>query len=113
MQVRDANRVSRQQAYKHSLDPVHSPIEQLVGSSDLAAIIRRGGTEPDELSETEWFQYGFWWMMQFDMYEFLYTAHVDSKVDPHIWHGTNASWANVIKEWPGPGRTWREWRQAY
>ena len=113
VQVRDANRVSKQQAYKDTLDLMHSPIEQLVGNSDLAEIIRRGGIEPDQLSDAEWFQYGFWWMMQFDMYEFLYAAHMDRKVDSHVWHGADSSWANVIKEWPGVRKTWREWRHAY
>ena len=69
--------------------------------------------EPDQLSDTEWFQYGFWWMMQFDMYEFLYIAHIDGRVVPHIWLGTDASWTNVIKEWPGVRKAWHEWRHAY
>jgi hypothetical protein len=113
VQVRDANRMSQQQAYKDTLDLMHAPIEQLVGNSDLAEIVRRGGIEPDQLSDTEWFQYGFWWMMQFDMYEFLYSAHMDGRVVPHIWLGTDASWTNVIEEWPGVRKAWHEWRHAY
>lgn len=113
VQVRDANRMSQQQAYKDTLDLMHSPIELVVGNSDIAETIRRGGPEPDQLSETEWFQYSFWWMMQFNMYEFLYTAYLDGRVVPHIWHGTDASWGNVIKEWPGVRRAWQEWRHAY
>ena len=113
IQIRDSNKVARQQAYNNTLNLMHAPIEQMVGNSELSETIRRGGLEPDQLSETDWFQYSFWWMMQFNMYEFLYVAHLDRTVVPNIWHGTDASWANVIKEWPGVRRAWREWRHAY
>ena len=113
IQVRDANRVSQLQAYKDTLELMHSPIERLVENSELAETIRRGGPEPNELSETAWFQYSFWWMMQFNMYEFLYTTYTDGKVVPHIWQGTDASWRRVLKEWPGVRKVWQEWRHAF
>ena len=113
IQVREANRVSKQQAYKDILDLMHSPIDQMMANSELADTIRRGGPDPEQLSETEWFQYSFWWMMQLNMYEFLYVAHRQGKVVPNVWQGTDASWSTVIREWPGVRRAWQEWRHAY
>ena len=92
---------------------MHSPIEQMISNTELSEIVRVGNTDPDKLSEAEWFRYSFWWMTEFDMYEYLYVAHGRGTVDANQWHGTDASFRNVFEVWPGTCRAWREWRHAF
>ncbi len=113
IQVRDSNHQIRQQASSETLNLMHSPIEEMIASSELSEIIRVGNMEPDKLSEAEWFRYSFWWMMGFDMYEYLFTAQRRGTVDANTWQGTDASFRNVFEVWPRTCQAWREWRHAY
>lgn len=113
IQITDSNKEAQQQTYNDTLMLMHSPIEEMIASAELSEIVRVGGPEPDQLSDAEWFRYSFWWMTQFNMYEYLYIAHLNESVEPKVWLGTDASYDNVFRIWPGTRRAWREWRHAY
>ena len=93
--------------------PIYTPIQQILAQPELAEIIRLGGISPDELTEADWFKFGYYYLMQFNMYEFLYAAQFDKSTAPQIWIGTDASWRNVFRHEPGVRKAWREWRHAY
>lgn len=113
IQVRHSTRQSRLQTHNDTLILMHAPIEQMLAQPELAEIIRVGGEHPDNLSETDWFRFGYYYLMQFNMYEFLYAAQLDKATAPQIWTGTDASWRNVFRNEPGVRKIWREWRHAY
>ena len=113
IQVRHSNRQSRLQTHSDTLNHMHAPIQQILAQPELAEIIRLGGISPDELTEPDWFKFGYYYLMQFNMYEFLYAAHLDESTAPQIWIGTDASWRNVFRHEPGVRNAWREWRHAY
>ena len=113
IQVRHSNRQSRLQTHNDTLNHMHAPIQQMLAQPELAEIIRVGGEHPDRLSEAEWFRFGYYYLMQFNMYEFLYAAHFGEATAPQIWTGTDASWKNVFRNEPGVRKIWREWRHAY
>ena len=113
IQVRHSNRQSRLQTHNDTLNHMHAPIQQMLAQPDLAEIIRVGGEYPDQISEADWFRFGYYYLMQFNMYEFLYAAHFDEATAPQVWTGTDASWKNVFRNEPGVRKIWREWRHAY
>ena len=113
IQVRHSNRQSRLQTHSDTLNHMHAPIQQILAQPELAEIIRLGGISPDELTEADWFKFGYYYLMQFNMYEFLYAAQFDKSTAPQIWIGTDASWRNVFRHEPGVRKAWREWRHAY
>jgi hypothetical protein len=112
IQVRQSNRQSQLQTHNDTLNHMHAPIQQMLAEPELAEIVRVGGTSPDQLSEADWFRFGYYYLMQFNMYEFLYAAHF-GEGNAQIWSGTDASWRNVFQNEPGVRRVWREWRHAY
>jgi len=54
----------------------------MLAQPELAEIVRVGGISPDQLTEAEWFKFGYYYLMQFNMYEFLYAAHFDEATAP-------------------------------
>ncbi len=113
IQVRHSNSQARLQTHSDTLNHMHSPIQQFLAQPELAEMIRIGGTSPDKLTEADWFRFGYYYLMQFNMYEFLYTAHFIESATLQIWEGTDASWKNVFQQEPGVRKIWREWRHAY
>jgi hypothetical protein len=113
IQVRHSNKQARLQTHSDTLLHMHAPIQQFLAQPELAEIIRVGGTSPDDLTEADWFKFGYYYLMQFNMYEFLYAAHLDKATAPQIWIGCDASWKNVFRQEPGVRKAWREWRHAY
>ena len=113
IQVNQSNTEARLQTHNDTLTLMHAPIHQFLEQPELAEIIRVGGVTPDELSEADWFRFGYYWLMQFNMYDYLYLAHLDGAVVPSLWIGTDASWRNVFRNEPGVRRVWREWRHAF
>ena len=113
IQVRAGNLQVRQQATNDMLTLMHSPIEQMISNTELSEIVRTGNTEPDSISEAHWFRYSFWWLLQFDTYEYLYDAYQRGTMDSSQWIGTDASFRNVFEIWPGTRKAWREWSHVY
>ena len=113
IQVNQGNVEARLQTHNDTLTLMHAPIHQFLEQPELAEIVRVGGLEPDQLTEAEWFRFGYYWMLQFNMYDYLYLAHLDDAVVPSLWIGTDASWRNVFKTEPGVRRVWREWRHGF
>jgi len=113
IQVNQGNTESRLQTHNNILTLMHAPIYQFLAQPELADIVRVGGISPDDLNEAEWFKFGYYYMTQFNMYDFLYLAHLDESVEPSLWIGTDASWRNVFRTEPGVRRVWREWRHGF
>ena len=113
IQVRAGNHQIRQQATNDMLTMMHSPIEQMISNAELSEIVRIGNTDPDSLSEAHWFRYSFWWLLEFDTYEYLHDAHQRGTMATAQWVGTDASFRNVFEIWPGTRRAWREWSHVY
>ncbi len=113
IQVRGGNHQIRQQATNDMLTMMHSPIEQMISNAELSEIIRLGNTDPDSLSEADWFRYSFWWLLQFDTYEYLHDACQRGTMDDTHWTGTDASFRNAFKIWPGSRRAWQDWSHVY
>lgn len=113
IQISDSNNEARQQTYNNTLILMHTPLWQMVENEALAKVIKTGGTTPELLSEDEWFRYGYWWLTQFNMYEYLYIAHLKDQVVPELWLGTDASFAHEFAMNPGIREVWFEWRHAY
>ena len=112
IQVRQGNRQSRLQTHNDTLNHMHAPIHQMLVDPELAELVRVGGKNPDRLSDAEWFRFGYYYLMQFNMYEFLYAAQFNEG-NAQIWPGTDASWRNLFQNEPGVRKIWREWRHAY
>lgn len=113
IQINDSNDEARQQTYNNTLTLMHTPVWQMVENEDLSKIIQIGSSAPDQLSEDEWFRFRYWWLTQFNMYEFLYLAYLNDEVVPQLWLGTDASFANEFETGPGIRKAWFEWRHAY
>lgn len=113
IQVRHSNKQARLQTHNDTLNHMHAPIQQLLAQPELAEIIRVGGTNPDELTEADWFKFGYYYLMQFNMYEFLYLAYLDQSAPPQLWNGTDASWKDLFRKEPGVRKAWHEWRHAF
>ena len=113
IQVRHANSQARLQTHSDTLNHMHSPIQQFLAQPDLAEIIRIGGISPDEVAEADCFKFAYYYLMQFNMYEFLHTAQFIESAGLQIWEGTDASWKNLFQQEPGVRKVWREWRHAY
>lgn len=112
-QIRQSNVQSRLLIHSNTLQHMHAPIQQFLAQPELAEIIRVGGKSPEELSENDWFKFGYYFLMQFNMYEFLYAAHLEGSTASPIWVGTDASWKNLFRQEPGVRKAWREWRHAF
>ena len=113
IQVGQSNTEAQLQTHNDTLALMHAPIEQFLAQPELAEIIRIGGETPDELSEADWFRFGYYYLMQFNMYDFLYLAYLDGTAVPSLWSGTDSSWRHVFRNEPGVRRAWREWRHAF
>lgn len=113
IQLNDSNQETRLQTYNNTLTLMHTPIWQMVENEDLATIIRVGSLDPEQLSEDEWFRFSYWWLTQFNMYEYLYFSHLNEAVVSQLWYGTDASWTNEFENGPGIRKAWLEWRHAY
>ena len=113
IQVSQSNTEAQLQTHNDTLALMHAPIEQFLAQPELAEIVRRGGITPDELNEADWFRFGYYYLMQFNMYDFLYLAYLDGAAVPQLWIGTDSSWRYVFENEPGVRRAWREWRHAF
>ncbi|MDX1403992.1 MAG: hypothetical protein R3192_05620 [Woeseiaceae bacterium] len=113
IQVSQSNTEAQLQTHNDTLALMHSPIEQFLAQPDLAEIVRTGGISPDELSEADWFRFGYYYLMQFNMYDFLYFAYLDGTAVSQLWIGTDNSWRHIFRNEPGVRRAWREWRHAF
>jgi hypothetical protein len=103
----------RLETHNDTLTLMNAPIQQFLAQPELAEIVRIGGTSPDELTDAAWFKFGYYYLMQFNMYDFLYLAHLDEAVEPSLWIGTDSSWRHVFETEPGVRRAWKEWRHAF
>jgi len=113
IQVNHSNTEARLQTHNDTLTLMHAPIQQFLALPELAEIVRIGGANPDSLTEAEWFKYSYYYMMQFNMYDYLYLAYLDGAAVPSLWIGTDASWRNLLQTEPGIRRVWREWRHGF
>lgn len=113
IQVNQGNREAQLQNYNDTLTLINAPINQILEQPEFADIVRIGGTNPDDLSEIEWFRFGYYYMIQYGTWEFVYHAHRNDVVVPQLWFGMDASWRQLIAAEPGVRKAWREWRHAF
>ena len=113
IQVSQSNTEAQLQTHNDILELMHTPIQQFIAQPELAEVVRIGGIAPNELSEADWFRFSYYYMMQFNMYDFLYLAYLDGTAVPSLWISTDNSWRYVFRNEPGVRRAWREWRHAF
>lgn len=113
IQVNHGNKEAQLQNYNDTLTLINAPIHQFLEQPEFADLVRIGGTNPDDLSESEWFRFSYYYMIQYSAWEFVFYAHRDDVVVPQLWLGMDASWRHIIASEPGVRKAWREWRHAF
>lgn len=107
-QIRDNTRLLRTQAHFNALQLGQRPIELMVESENLAAVMDRCNAEPATVASADWKRCVYYYFMLFNAWEYFYYQHGDEAIPAELWGGADAYFKMLIATEPATVRAWKE-----
>lgn len=113
IQIKDNTTALENQGHYNALEIAQVPIVLTVENMDLARIVEKGFTNPNELDSAEWFRFSSHQFLSFNGWEYLYYANESESIPKSLWTGADGYYRELIKTKPGLKQFWVEYRHAF
>ena len=108
IQISDNNRLLRTQAHFNVMEVAQRPVEIMLQSESLAALLLQCAEDPEAVAQDVWFKCSYYIFMQANAWEYTYYQHRDGTIPASFWPGVDAYMSNEAQTNAAWVRFWTE-----
>ena len=104
VQIKENTKILRTQAHYNALSLAQRPFEMVVQNDNLAQLINTCYSKPGDVMDDEWVRCRYYFVMEFNAWEYLFYQNRDGSIPPQLWSGADAYYKSLISNKAGVAR---------
>jgi len=112
-QIGDNTRLLRSQSHFNAISLGQRPLELLVDNESLAGEVIQCDANPDSVAAVTWERCRYFYLMEFNSWEYFYYQNIDGSIPPQLWLGADGYFKTLINTRPGYVRFWSEMQAGF